>query len=254
MIRLLALTLAALSVLSVSSLSAEPDANEIVQKANDVLNQETAFAKMKMVITTTSGETRELFFDSWVKDRGDKVLIRYTAPARVKGQAMLLLNNAADIWSYFPRTNRVRKLASHAKRQKMEGSDFSYEDMGSGDSFMTDFDHKLLGEETIDGHACYKIELAKREGTDSAYSKIIAWVEKERYVIWRLDYYEEDQPDVVAKRLTVSDVKVIDGVPTPMKMVMHNLLDGTETSQEFLEVSYNVQIEDSMFTERGLQS
>jgi outer membrane lipoprotein-sorting protein len=251
--RWFALALASLALLPVRSAGAGEDATAIINKANDVLNQQSAFAKMKMVITTTSGETRELFFDSWMKDKGDKVLIRYTAPVRVRGQAMLLLNNATDIWSYFPRTKRVRKLASHAKRQKLQGSDFSYEDMGSGDSFITDFDHKLLGEEKIDGHACYKIELDKKKRADSAYSRIIAWVEKQRYVIWRLDYYDENDPDVVAKRLTVSDVKVIDGVPTPMVMVMHNLLDGTQTTQEFLSVSYNTKLKDSMFTERGLQ-
>jgi outer membrane lipoprotein-sorting protein len=247
------LLVTALMLLVVTSAPGAEDATEIVKRANDVLNQEAAFARMKMTIVTTSGDTRELFFDSWMKDRGAKTLIRYTAPSRVRGQAMLLLNNATDIWSYFPRTKRVRKLASHAKKQKMQGSDFSYEDMGSGDSFVTDFEHRLLGEESVDGHACYKIELRKKEGTDSSYSRILTWVEKERFVIWRLDYYDEDDPDVVAKRLTVSDVKVVDGVPTPMVMVMHNLLDGTETSQEFLEVSYNVELEDAMFTERGLQ-
>jgi outer membrane lipoprotein-sorting protein len=238
-----------------SGLSAQgaEDATQIVRQANDVLNQETAFAKMKMTIVTTSGDTRELFFDSWMKDRGAKTLIRYTAPPRVKGQAMLLLNSAADIWSYFPRTRRVRKLASHAKKQKMQGSDFSYEDMGSGDSFVTDFSHRLLGEESVDGHTCYKVELLKKEGTDSSYSRIFIWVEKERFVVWRLDYYDENEPDVLAKRLTVSEVKVVDGVPTPMVMVMHNQLDGTETSQEFLEVSYNIKLDDAIFTERGLE-
>jgi outer membrane lipoprotein-sorting protein len=147
----------------------------------------------------------------------------------------------------------VRKLATHARRQKMQGSDFSYEDMGSGDSFVTDFQHELLGEEKMDGHQCYKVQLSRKEGVDSNYSKIIAWVEKERFVIWRLDYYDESDPEVVSKRLNTTDVKVVDGVPTPMNMVMHNLLDGTQTSQEFLEVSYNTNIDDSMFTERGLQ-
>jgi len=226
---------------------------EIVKKADEVLNQETAFMKAKMTIVTTSGDTRELFFDSWMKDRGEKTLIRYTAPRRVMGQAMLLLNNADDIWSYFPRTDRVRKLATHAKKQKMQGSDFSYEDMGSGDSFVTDFDNRLLGEEILDGNDCFKIELKKKEGVDSNYSRIVAWIDKERFVFWRLDYYEEGDPKDPSKRLILKDLKTVDGVPTPMMMVMHNLLDGTETSEEILEISYNIKIDDGMFTERGLK-
>jgi len=248
-----ALALVPVAALSAATGATLMSATEIVKKASDVLNQDSVYAQMKMVIATTTGDTRELYFDSWSKDRGNKVLIRYTAPPRVKGQAMLLLNGASDIWSYFPRTHRVRKLASHAKRQKMQGSDFSYEDMGAGDSFETDFEHKLLGDESIDGKACYKIELTKKEGTDSSYSSMIAWIEKERFVIWRIDYYDESDPGQVSKRLVSSNVKVIDGVPTPMTIVMHNLLDGTQTSQEIIKVSYNTTIEDSMFTERGLQ-
>jgi len=228
-------------------------ADEIIQKANDVINQETVFARAKMTITTTSGKTRELFYDSWSKNHGEKNLIRYTAPRRVKGQAMLMLNNADDIWSYFPRTNRVRKLASHAKMQKMQGSDFSYEDMGSGDSFITDFTAKRLKDEKKDGHDCYVVELTKRENIDSNYSRLVAWVDKENFVMWAIDYYDEKDPALLLKTLIQSGIAVIDGVPTAMKMTMINHLDNTRTLSELLEVQYNIELDDALFTERGLK-
>ena len=103
---------------------------EIVNKMNEVINPQTAQAKAKVTIITSSGKERTFIYNSFTKDRGEKNLIRYLEPKRAKGQAMLMLNNADDIWAYFPRTKRVRKLATHAKRQKWEGSDFSYEDMG----------------------------------------------------------------------------------------------------------------------------
>ena len=236
-----------------SSFSQDMNASEIIQKANDVLNQESVFSKAKMTIITTSGKTRELFYDSWSKDKGRKSLIRYTAPPRIKEQAMLMLNNADDIWSYFPRTNRVRKLASHAKKQKMQGSDFSYEDMGSGDSFVTDFTHKYLKSEKKNGHDCHVIEMKAKEGVSSNYSKVTVWTDKENFVIWLIDYHDEKKPDMLTKTLTLSDMKIIDGVPTPMKMVMHNHLDNTNTTMEHLEIKYNITLDDAMFTERGLK-
>lgn len=242
-----------LFILSFSSFSQDMTATEIIQKANNVINQESAFGKAKMTIITTSGKTRELFYDSWSKDKGKKSLIRYTAPHRIKGQAMLMLNNADDIWSYFPRTNRVRKLASHAKKQKMQGSDFSYEDMGSGDSFVTDFTHKYIRDEKKEGHTCYVIELKTKKGIDSNYSKIIAWIDKENFVIWAIDYYDEKKPDLLTKTLIQSNLKIIDNIPTPMKMVMHNHLDNTNTTSEYLEIKYNIKLDDAMFTERGLK-
>jgi len=242
-----------INLLTANITAQELTATEIVQKASDLINQESVFAKAKMTIITTSGKTRELFYDSWMKNRGEKNLIRYTAPRRIQGQAMLMLNNADDIWSYFPRTNRVRKLASHAKKQKMQGSDFSYEDFGSGDSFISDFTHKRLPDEKYDGHECYVIELVKKENITSNYSKSIAWIDKESHVFWKIDYYDEKDPELLLKTLTQSNIKFIDGVPTAMKMVMHNHLDDTETVSELLEVHYNIQLDDDLFTERGLK-
>ncbi len=231
----------------------EMTASEIVHKANELLNQETVFAKAKMTINTTSGQKRALFYDSWSKDRGRKNLIRYTGPRRVKGQAMLMLNNSDDIWSYFPRTNRVRKLATHAKKQKMQGSDFSYEDMGSGDSFLTDFTHARKEDEKKSGHDCFKIELMKKPDVDSNYSRMMAWIDKGNYVIWAIDYFDEKDSSLRIKTLLQADLKMIDNVPTPLKMTMKNHLDNTETVNEFLEINYNMQLDDAMFTERGLK-
>jgi outer membrane lipoprotein-sorting protein len=233
--------------------SQELTAREIVKKANEVMNQERVAVKVKMTIMTTSGKTRELFFDSWSMGHGEKNLIRYTAPRRVKDQAILLLNNADDIWSYFPRTNRVRKLASHAKRQKIQGSDFSYEDMGAGDRFLKDFTPKRLGSENREGHPCHKIELAKKKDVDSNYSRMILWVDMENYMIWAIDYYDEKEDTLKTKTLIMSDMKIIEGIPTPRKMVMYNHLDNTKTVQELLEISYRVDLNEEMFTERGLK-
>jgi outer membrane lipoprotein-sorting protein len=153
-------------------------ADRIIKKMNDVMNADTMKARIKMTIMTTSGRKRSFIYDSYSKYKGEKNLIRYLEPSRAKGQAMLLLNNADDIWAYFPRTRRIRKLATHAKRQKMEGSDFSYEDMGSGDEFIDEYKSKLLGEEKKEGYICYKLELIRRKKSDAGYSKLTVWVVK----------------------------------------------------------------------------
>ncbi len=231
----------------------QPTAEEIVSKVNDLMNQKTVYGKMKMTIVTTSGKTRTFEYDSWSKGNGEKNLIRYTKPARVKGQAILMLNNADDIWAYFPRTKRVRKLATHAKKQKMQGSDFSYADMGSGDSFINDYSAKIIKEEKKEKYDCFKLELIRKKDIDSPYSKMIIWVIKENYVPVVIDYYDEKNPDRLLKTLVQYDIQVIDGVPTGKKMVMYNKQDNTETSMEMIEVKYNEELRDDMFTERGLK-
>jgi len=230
-----------------------PTADEIISRANNLMNQPTVKADVILIITTTSGDKREFRFESYAKDKGEKSLMVYTYPSRVKGQSILMLNNADDIWSYFPRTNRVRKLATHAKKQKMEGSDFSYEDMGSGDSWLKDFDSKLLGDEKINGEDCYKIELIRKKDSSSGYSRLLMWVEKIRYIVLRIDYYDENDPTLTLKRLDLAEIKDIEGIPTPMKMIMTDLQNNTDTIMEYENVTYKAELDDDLFTERGMQ-
>ncbi len=234
-------------------LGQQPNAENIISKVNDLMNQKTVYGKMKMTIVTTSGKTRNFEYESWSKDSGEKNLMRYIKPARVKGQAILMLNNADDIWAYFPRTKRVRKLATHAKKQKMQGSDFSYEDMGSGDSFIKNFNAKKLKDEKMEDYDCFKLELTKKKDINNAYSKIIFWIIKKNFMPVVLDYYGEKDPQLCVKRLVQYDIKEIDGIPTGMKMVMYNKNDNTETSMEMIEVKYNKPIADDMFSERSLK-
>jgi outer membrane lipoprotein-sorting protein len=234
-------------------LGQELTGEEIIQKVNDLFNPQTSHGKSKMTIVTSSGSKRTFVSESWSKDEGEKNLVRYISPKRVKGQAILMLNNADDIWSFFPRTQRVRKLATHAKKQKMQGSDFSYEDMGSGDAFIEDFTAKRLDDEEMEDKQCFKLELTRKQESDLSYSRMIMWVIKDSFVPIVIDYYDEDDPDLWLKRLVQSDINMIDGIPTAMKSVMYNKVDNTQTEMELLEVEYDVELSDDMFTERNLK-
>lgn len=239
--------------LSVTADGQDLTGEKIISKVNDILNQESAVSRTRMIIQTSSGQLRTFEFESWVKDRGEKNLIRYTGPSRARGQAILMLNNADDIWMYFPRTKRVRKLATHAKRQKMQGSDFSYEDMGSGNTFITDFDACRLEDQVIRGEDCYTIRLERNPTSDSSYFKVLMWVRKNDMFPLVIEYFEDDYPDIVSKRLILEDIRLINEVPTAFKMTMRDELDLTETSMELLQVDYGADLNDEMFTERALR-
>ena len=183
---------AGLSLLPLWGQEASPTGEDIIQKTNEVFTPQTSYSKSRLTIVTTSGDQRTFVFESWSQNRGEKNLVRYLEPSRVKDQAFLMLNNADDIWAFFPRTQRVRKLASHAKKQKMQGSDFSYEDMGSGDAFIEDYTPDRLKDEKKEGYDCYTVELTRKEGSDLSYSRLIMWVDKENFVPVVIDYYEEN--------------------------------------------------------------
>ncbi|MFC1726740.1 outer membrane lipoprotein-sorting protein [candidate division KSB1 bacterium] len=240
-------------ILIPSLFAQELTGEEIIQKVNDLFNPETSYGKSTMTIVTSSGDKRTFTMESWSMGKGEKNLVRYLEPRRVKGQATLMLNHADDIWMYFPRTQRVRKLATHAKKQKMEGSDFSYEDMGGGDSFIEDFTSKRLDDEKIEGEECYKLEMTRKPDSDVSYSRLIMYIVRENFVPIVIDYFDEKNPDFHLKRLVQSNIRIIDNIPTAMKAVMYNKNDNTQTEMEMLEIKYNVQLDENMFTERSLK-
>lgn len=231
----------------------ELTADEIMQGVNDLLNQTSMYSQGRMIIQTSSGQERVFGMDSWSQNGGEKTLMRYSSPSRVKGQSTLMLNHADEIWIYFPRTGRVRKLAAHARYQKMEGSDFSYEDMGGGDTFIEDFDARLVGLDKQCDTECYQLVLDRREQSRSAYNRLHIWARVSDFLPLRIDYFEKDTPDQPVKRLFQSDITLIQEIPTARRVEMHNLQDNTVTAMETDSIKYNLELPDDFFTTRNMQ-
>jgi outer membrane lipoprotein-sorting protein len=228
-------------------------ADEIIRTMTETLNPDQSEGKMKMTIMTTSGEDRTFQYKTYSKNGGERSLMKYLEPSRVKGQTILMLNDGDDIWTYFPKKNHVRKLATHAKKQKLEGSDFSYEDMGGSNTFIEEYESVRLDDEKKEGYTCYKLELIRKPHSDAGYSRLVIWVDQETLVPIVIDYFHEDDPDLREKQLILRDIQLIDGIHTPMQYTMYNKLDDTKTNMEILEVNYDVNLPDNLFTEEGMK-
>lgn len=242
-----------LALYNVIAYAQDMTADSILHIMTETMNPEQSHGIMKMTIVTSTGQERTFEYETFSKDKGDKSLMKYLSPIRVKGQTILMLNDANDIWTYFPKTKRIRKLASHAKKQKLEGSDFSYEDLGASDEFIEEYSAVLLNDERKEKKLCFKMELIRKPRGSAGYSRIVMWVDKETYIPLVINYYHEDDPELWEKQLICSDIKLIDDIYTPTTCVMYNKLDATHTSMEIVEVSYTVDLPDDLFTEMGMQ-
>ena len=231
----------------------EMTADEILETLTETMNPEQSHGIMSMTIVTSSGQERTFKYETFSKDKGEKSLMKYLEPQRVKGQTILMLNDANDIWTYFPRTKRVRKLATHAKKQKVEGSDFSYEDMGASDAFVEEYNAQRLNDENKEGRSCYKLELTRKPESNASYSRVMLWVDKEKFIPLVVDYYHENDPELREKQLVCDDVQLIDEIYTPMDCTMYNKLDNTYTRMKIVEITYRVELSDDLFTEMGMQ-
>ena len=224
-----------------------------VEQVLDSMDANSEPQTSRMEITQTvhraNGQKDVSELVSYGGDKGDKGLMVYQKPARIKGMKILTLNDGDDIWSYSPRTKRVRKIASHQKKQSVNGSDFSYEDMNTDDR-REEYTSVLLAVEQKEGVATYKLEMTPKATTETSYSKMIMWVEKGTWLPIYTEFYDEYGD--LWKVLKLNGRKKIGAYWSAMEIVMSNKQKGTQTMMKNNTTEYDIDLDMGMFTERYL--
>jgi hypothetical protein len=247
-----ALCLAARPVAAQAADSGDPRARRIVACMDSVMNPATSEGILRLEITTSTGAHRTFRYRSTSRRHGADTRLDYLEPARVRGQVILLLDEAETIWIYFPRTDRLRRLARHAKRRRLEGSDFAYEDLGGGHRFLTDFAASLEADTVLSGRRCWRIRLDRLPDGRSSYRAIRLWVDRETTLPLRVDYFVEGSERPV-KRLLVDRWNRVQGRPTPLEMTMVDLERGGKSRLVIESVRYDLPVEDRRFEPDGLR-
>lgn len=123
-----------------------------------------------------------------------------------------MLNDGDDIWTYFPRTRRVRKLASHAEKQKVQGHDFSFGDFSSEDTWKEDYISKNTGAVTKGDIICWELSTKAKENADVDYPTVILLIRQDNYYPVQMNYL--DERGRIEKSLGLTNIVDIDGYPT----------------------------------------
>jgi outer membrane lipoprotein-sorting protein len=227
--------------------SAGGDAKSILKKADKAGWTKASHALIEQTITTTGGSTRTFKIESWTKNGDEKQLMKYLAPAQSRGIGVLTLEGGENIWVYFPDSDDLRKIASSARNQSVEGSDFTYEDL-STQTLSKTYEPKLLGEEKIDGVVHHKLELTPKQ--KSFYSKLIIWIHKASFTVPKIEYYDKKGDHV--KTLLLKEYEKVKGVWVAREMVMKNHKRGSKTTIKIIKIKINPELDDKMFTTQNL--
>jgi len=206
-----------------------------------------SYALMKQTITTSTGAERTFTIRAWSAQEGDVSLMAYTAPARVAGDRILSLNAGDDIWYYMKRRDTTRHFAGHTRNQSAMGSDFSYEDMASGD-FSEDYTAELLGYEEYEGARCVKLKCTPTPDGPS-YDHIILWADTDHALTRKIEYYDDDGH---IKTLFITDFREVEGrtVAFHIEMVSHRKDSRTVIVTE--EMTFGVEPDAALFTQAAL--
>ena len=232
---------------------AADNAREIVaeaQKRTDVKSQR--YDGLLQTFDTSHKTTEK----RWTQDRlgahgGSKTVIRFAAPAEIKGVALLILNHpdrASDQWMWTPAIERDRRIALQDRSTRFFGTDFSFEDLEERD--VDQYDYRALGEESIDGSPCWKIESIPKQTKSSQYTKSVVWIRKDTYAFARIESYVKDD---VVRRLNYTNLSNIQGIWTARELTMTDLRRGSHTRLALDKVEYNLPLKDESFTLQAIR-
>ncbi|WP_321532605.1 outer membrane lipoprotein-sorting protein [uncultured Desulfuromonas sp.] len=237
-----------------SGLSAELTGRQIMTLVDECPDGEDRISRMKMTLINNRGRERVRELKSFSKDYGKdkKTVMVFEAPADVRDTAFLSWEyddpgRDDDKWLYLPALKKERRISGSGKNDYFMGSDFTYDDMG--DRNVDEDTHTLLGEETVQGHDCWKIESVPID-PDDMYTRKRLWVSKEAHMVVQAEYYDKDGLLKVYRALEISKQG---GFWTLFRSEMDNVSRSHKTLWQVESVTYDSGLEDRLFRVATIQ-
>lgn len=224
------------------------EAEEIIQKSENLLKGETSHGTFRMTVVTPDYE-RTLTMESWWVGN-EKALIVIESPKREAGNKTLKIGN--EMWMYLRNTETTIKIPPSMMLQSWNGSDFTNDDIVRESNLTKDYYQEKAGEEEIGGEICWKIELQPKEDAPVVWGKLFYWVRQKDFLPARIEYYDEKGNQV--RHMVFSQYAVFDERKIPGQWSMINdSKTGHRTDLEIIDVEFNVNIPDRKFSFRELE-
>lgn len=225
-------------------------AKEIIKKSDDKrLGETSSITVMTMKIKRPTYE-RNVAFKSWSKGLEYSMTL-VTDPVQEKGQTFL--KRKKEMWNWNPRISRMIKLPPSMMSQGWMGSDFTNDDLLQESSIVRDYAHTLMGEENLEGHDCYKIELIPTEEAAVVWGKLILWISKDEYNQMKSEFYDED--DYLVKTEIAHDIQKMGGRMLPKQF---EIIPADKPQQRTIitieSIEFNVPIQDSFFSQQSMKN
>ncbi|HZP43194.1 MAG TPA: outer membrane lipoprotein-sorting protein [Candidatus Binatia bacterium] len=245
-LRPLALGLALALASTAVARAAAPDAATVATRMQAALEPARSSARdLDIVVSAEQGESTHWRAGQARKIAGGarRVLTVLLAPAGVRGLAFLVEEQPeqTDVARlYLPGVRRVRTIVPALRSEPFLGSDFTYADLGFADRGAH---YRLLGSEERDGVRVYRLEEVPRARW--YYARVVDQVAADTWLPRRREYY--DAANALWKVEELGDVTRVDGVPTPLRIRMEDVQQGSSSEIRTTNVRWDPDLPDALF-------
>lgn len=249
------LLLAGLQFLVPTQGQSAPEIDQIIKNANNAAYYagDDGKAQVTMTITDSQGRTRTREFAILRRDRADggeqQFYVYFKKPSDVRKMVFMVhkhLDTDDDRWLYLPALSLVKRIAASDKRTSFVGSNFFYEDVSGRPP--QDDTHELIEE----NDQYYVLKNTPKAPDSVEFSSYTIWIDKKTFMPMKAEYIDKNGQKY--RLVEVLEVKTIQSFPTVTKSRVVDLINGGETVSEFNDISYNIGLDESLFTERYLHT
>lgn len=224
---------------------------EKAKKATDGYGYSKSIMQMILIDASKNESIREITSYAKERENGDYSMIEFKKPLDVKGTKFLThekIDSNNDQWLYLPALKRVKRINSSSKSGSFMGSEFSYEDISSREPSKYNYT-KELKEDVLDGVKVYVYERYPKD-KKSGYSKQILWVDKEKFITLKSDFY--DRKKELLKTGTYKWRGKIGDTYRISEIKMQNVQNKKSTILRYIDDKIHLDLDDSLFTKRML--
>lgn len=198
--------------------AAGPSGRDVMQKNAEATALPHVVSTSTLVVGAAGGDTHSKSFSLWRKAASDGVhyrtVTRFSAPAEIKGEAVLLdekVNGRNDVLLYLPRYKKVRRVEAQAQKSSFMGSSFSYADMTT--QAVDDYRHEVQKTTACPGESaqCFVVVSVPANDTvkeNHGYAKRVSWIRTSDYQTIQSELYDTD--GVLWKRVAYSNIREVD--------------------------------------------
>jgi len=241
--RIAAASLLALFAAMPAAQGAEPDALQILDKADDKLDIKNSRTEIEMSIYREK-ELRKTYRMTLQYKDADHTMLETNFPPRNAGEK-ILQSGRRNYWLFLPNINRAVRIS---ESNNLSNSDFSNSDILSP-RLSAEYTPKLIGTEKLNDEDAYKLELVAKDDT-VPYAKIIYWVRKKDNFPLRRDYYTFSQQ--LLKRLDITVTTHVLG-ERPDTLMMSSVLErDKKTVLRYMKHTPNVTFKEGTFHQDSL--
>jgi outer membrane lipoprotein-sorting protein len=224
------------------------DGNEVLAKVDAVFSApRDGTSKAVMTLIDRDGSQKERQLRVWTryfKDKDDWSITKFIYPPEVRDLGFLSLADD-KMYLYLPAFDKVRRIASHTRKESFAGSDLSNDDLSTGK--YTNHYTAQIKQETENE---YVIELTRKPGSDRIYPKVTAWVNKQDFYVTKMDLFDES---LELWKTYQAENKKIQGYWTATEMKMRDVRKDHQTILRIEDPKFDVGLQDDIFSERNLK-